>query len=165
MTSAHLRPQDITSLSHCSGVILVHFSSSLFHSSVTGFLSHNFVTKDFQSGLDQDSGLVISLITASRNFCGVTGALSCMKTAGLWWVSEAGIELGSSNRLNGLFTTELWWMTNSRWTQGQIDDWTKSALLRSSGSKVQQKGSRASTEKNTRNKRWAKGKSQKPQQT
>ncbi len=79
----------------------------------------------------------------------------------VWWVSEAGIELGSSSWLNGLFTTELWWMTNNRWTQGQIDDWIKSALLRSSSSKVQQKGSRASTGKNTRNKRWAKGKTQK----
>ncbi len=41
MISAHLQPQDITSCSHCAGVILVHSSSSLFHSSVTvvGFLA------------------------------------------------------------------------------------------------------------------------------
>ncbi len=34
MTSGHLQPQDITSFSHSSSVILVH-SSTLFHSSVT----------------------------------------------------------------------------------------------------------------------------------
>ncbi len=59
-----VRPQDITSFSGCTGVILVHSSSSLFHSSVTsGFLnlSHNFVANNFQSGLNQDYWLAISL--------------------------------------------------------------------------------------------------------
>lgn len=38
---AHLWPQESTSFSHCSGVTLVHSSSSLLHSSVTevGFLA------------------------------------------------------------------------------------------------------------------------------
>ncbi len=44
--------QDITKFSRC---ILVHFSSSIFHSFLPGF------SRDFQSGLDQDSGPAISL--------------------------------------------------------------------------------------------------------
>ncbi len=65
----------------------------------SGFLSHNFVTKifsrDFQSGLDQDSGLAFSLFQCFQlrgtalPVLQSEGTLSCMKIAG-WLGDEHG---------------------------------------------------------------------------